>query len=106
MSSRSSRTAARSISAYLGISGGDIAPEIAHALNLPVTQGVLIERVLSGGPAADAGIKGATGQATIAGQTFPVGGDIITKVDGKPISGMDDVISAVNDAQARRRRSR
>ena len=83
--------------AYLGISGGDITPEIAHALNLPVTQGVLIERVLSGGPASDAGIKGATGQATIAGQTFPVGGDIITKVDGKPISGMDDVVSDVND---------
>src|SRR4051794_2799754 len=83
--------------AYLGISGGDITPDIAHALNLPVTQGVLIERVLSGGPADDAGIKGATGQATIAGQTFPVGGDIITKVDGKPIAGMDDVVSAVND---------
>jgi S1-C subfamily serine protease len=82
--------------AYLGISGGDITPDIAHALNLPVTQGVLIERVLSGGPADDAGIKGATGQATIAGQTFPVGGDIITKVDGQPITGMDDVISAVN----------
>jgi S1-C subfamily serine protease len=82
--------------AYLGISGGDITPDIAHALNLPVTQGVLIERVLSGGPADDAGIKGATGQATVAGQTFPVGGDIITKVDGKQISGMDDVIAAVN----------
>jgi S1-C subfamily serine protease len=82
--------------AYLGISGGDITPDIAHALNLPVTQGVLIERALNGGPADDAGIKGATGQATIAGQTFPVGGDIITKVDGKPITGMDDVISAVN----------
>src|SRR4051794_22156972 len=85
--------------AYLGISGGDITPEIAHALNLPVTQGVLIERVLSGGPADDAGIKGATGQATVAGQTFPVGGDIITKVDGKEISGMDDVISAVAEHQ-------
>jgi S1-C subfamily serine protease len=83
--------------AYLGITGGDITPEIAHALNLPVTQGVLIERVLDGGPADAAGIKGATGQATIAGQTFPVGGDIITKVDGKPITGMDGVVSAVND---------
>jgi S1-C subfamily serine protease len=83
--------------AYLGISGGDITSDIAHALNLPVEQGVLIERVLSGGPAADAGIKGATGQATISGQTFPVGGDIITKVDDKAISGMDDVVSAVNE---------
>jgi S1-C subfamily serine protease len=83
--------------AYLGISGGDITPEIARALNLPVEQGVLIERVLANGPADDAGIKGPTGQATIAGQTFPVGGDIITKVDGKDITGMDDVISAIND---------
>ncbi len=81
---------------YLGISGEDIDPQIAQALNLPASQGVLVARVLSGGPADDAGIKGATGQATIAGQTFPVGGDIITKVDGKTITGMDDVISAVN----------
>jgi S1-C subfamily serine protease len=83
--------------AYLGITGGDITPDIAQALNLPVDQGVLVEQVLGGGPADDAGIKGATGQATIAGQTVPIGGDIITKVDGKQISGMNDVISAVND---------
>jgi S1-C subfamily serine protease len=83
--------------AYLGISGGDITPSIAQALNLPVQQGVLVEQVLNGGPADDAGIKGATGQATIGGQTVPIGGDIITKVDGKQITGMDDVISAVNE---------
>jgi putative serine protease PepD len=82
--------------AYLGLSGGDITPSIAQALNLPVQQGVLIEQVLNGGPADDAGINGATGQATIGGQTIPIGGDIITKVDGKQITGMDDVISAVN----------
>ena len=40
--------------------------------------------------------SGATGQATIGGQTVPIGGDIITKVDGKQITGMDEVISAVN----------
>jgi putative serine protease PepD len=82
--------------AYLGISGGDITPSIAQALNLPVQQGVLVEQVLSGGPADDAGIKGATGQATIGGQTVPIGGDIITKVEGKQITGMDEIISAVN----------
>jgi S1-C subfamily serine protease len=81
---------------YLGISGEDIDPQIAQALNLPASEGVMVARVLSGGPADDAGIKGATGQATISGQTFPVGGDLITKVDGKTITGMDDVISAVN----------
>jgi S1-C subfamily serine protease len=82
--------------AYLGITGGDITPDVAQALNLPVDQGVLVEQVLDGGPADDAGIEGASGEATIGGQTVPVGGDIITKVDGKEVTGMEDVISAVN----------
>jgi S1-C subfamily serine protease len=85
--------------AYLGVSGGSITPEIANALNLPVDQGVLVEQVLQNGPADDAGIKGPTGEATVAGQTIPVGGDIITKVDGKAVTGMDELISLVDDHQ-------
>ena len=83
--------------AYLGITGGDITSEIAQALNLPVERGVLVERVFSGGPADAAGIKGATGQGTVAGESFPVGGDIITRVNGKEVTGMEEVISAVDD---------
>jgi S1-C subfamily serine protease len=83
--------------AYLGITGGDITSEIARALELPVDQGVLVERVFPGGPADSAGIKGATGQATVAGESYPVGGDVITKLDGKELTGMDEVISAVNE---------
>src|SRR4051812_25975953 len=83
--------------AYLRISGGDITPHIAPALNLPLTQGVVIAQGLSGGPPHRARTKGAAGPATVAGQSFPVGGDIITKIDGKEITGMDDVISAGNE---------
>jgi S1-C subfamily serine protease len=83
--------------AYLGITGADITPEIANALELPVDEGVLVERVLGNGPADDAGIKGATGDATVDGQTFPAGGDIITEVDGKEVAGMEDLISIVNE---------
>jgi S1-C subfamily serine protease len=83
--------------AYLGISGADITPEVARALNLPVDQGVLVEQVLANGPADDAGIKGPTGEATVAGQTIPSGGDIITEIDGKAVTGMDDLISVVNE---------
>jgi S1-C subfamily serine protease len=83
--------------AYLGISGASITPEIAQALNLPVDEGVLVEQVLQNGPADNAGIKGPTGQATVAGQTIPIGGDIITKIDGKTVTGMDDLTSVVND---------
>ncbi|HEX5893189.1 MAG TPA: PDZ domain-containing protein, partial [Solirubrobacterales bacterium] len=67
------------------------------ALELPVDQGVLVERVLSGGPADEAGIHGATGETTIGGQTYPTGGDIITRVDGEEVTGMEEVISTVNE---------
>jgi S1-C subfamily serine protease len=83
--------------AYLGISGGDLTPQIANALNLSVEHGALIERVVPDGPADDAGLRGATGEGTIGGQTFPVGGDVITQVDGRDVEGMEDVISAVNE---------
>jgi S1-C subfamily serine protease len=83
--------------AYLGITGGELTPEVARALELPVDQGVLVERVLSGGPADEAGIQGATGEATIGGQTYPTGGDVITRVEGKEVTGMEEVISAVNE---------
>jgi S1-C subfamily serine protease len=81
--------------AYLGITGADITPGIAQALNLPVSRGAMVEQAFKGGPAADAGIQGASGEATIQGQSFPIGGDIIVAIDGKQVSSMDDVIKAV-----------
>jgi S1-C subfamily serine protease len=83
--------------AYLGIRGASITAEIADALNLPVDEGVLIEQVLQNGPADEAGIKGPTGEATTAGQTVPIGGDIITEIDGKAVIGMDELTSVVDD---------
>ena len=85
--------------AYLGVTGGDITSAVAEALDLPTDHGVVVEQAFEGGPAADAEIQGADGQATVQGQTVPVGGDIITKIDGKEIEGMEDVISTVNSAQ-------
>ena len=84
--------------AYIGISGGSLTPEAANALKLAVDQGVLVESVVQNGPAAKAGIKGATGETTVGGESFPSGGDVITELDGEPLAGMDDLISAVNAA--------
>src|SRR6476619_2409380 len=84
--------------AYLGISGGTITPDLAKALNLPVKEGVLVNEVVKGGPADQAGIKGGDTSATIEGASFRLGGDVITEVDGKKITGMEEVINAVNAA--------
>jgi S1-C subfamily serine protease len=85
--------------AYLGISGADVTPEIASALDLPVKQGAMVAEALNGGPASDAGIRGAGGEASIGGQRFPIGGDIIVAIDGKQVSGMDEVTQAVDSHQ-------
>jgi S1-C subfamily serine protease len=84
--------------AYLGISGGSITPDLAKALKLPVEDGVLVNEVVKGGPADQAGVKGGDTSATIEGASFRLGGDIITEVDGEKVSGMEEVINAVNAA--------
>jgi S1-C subfamily serine protease len=85
--------------AFLGISGADLTPQIAQVLNLPIKQGALVQSVVNGSPADDAGIKAGNAEMTIDGQQLRAGGDVITAVDGKPVSGMDDVVSAVDSKQ-------
>jgi S1-C subfamily serine protease len=82
--------------AFLGINGGTITPALAKAVNLPVNKGVLVAEVVKGGPADKAGLRGGTTEATIEGASFQLGGDIITEVNGEPISSMEDVIDAVD----------
>jgi S1-C subfamily serine protease len=84
--------------AYLGISGGSITPDLAKALKLPVDSGVLINEVVKGGPADEAGLKGGDTSATIEGANLRLGGDVITEVEGEAVSGMEEVINAVNAA--------
>jgi S1-C subfamily serine protease len=86
--------------AFLGISGADVTPEIADALNLSVDEGALVQRVVADGPADQAGIQAGDQEVAVAGQQLVAGGDVITAVDGEPVTGMDDVIAAVNTKQA------
>jgi S1-C subfamily serine protease len=87
--------------AYLGISGTDLTPQIAKVLNLSVDQGALVQAVTPDGPAAKAGVKGGSGNATVtvAGQQLRAGGDVITAIDGKPVQTMTDVIETISSKQ-------
>jgi S1-C subfamily serine protease len=82
--------------AFLGITGADVTPQIADVLNLPVSQGALVQSVVPGGPADDAGVKAGTAQVTIDGLKLRAGGDVITAVDGHTVKTMDDVATAVD----------
>ncbi|HEU4904711.1 MAG TPA: PDZ domain-containing protein, partial [Solirubrobacterales bacterium] len=84
--------------AYLGITGGELTPDVAKALKISEEEGVLVNEVVKGGPADEAGIKGGDTSATIEGASFKLGGDVITAVNGEEVSGMEEVINAVNAA--------
>ena len=85
--------------AFLGISGADVTPQLADVLNLPVEQGALVQSVVSGGPADEAGVKGGDATVSVGGQRVRAGGDVITAIDGEDVTGMDDVIGVVNQKQ-------
>ena len=86
--------------AYLGITGGDVTPEVAKALELSVEEGAVVSDALDGGPADKAGIRGSDREVTVDGQSFPAGGDVIVAIDGEPITGMEEVIAVVDSRQA------
>jgi S1-C subfamily serine protease len=85
--------------AWLGISGGSITPALAKAINLPVSEGVIVQTVEKDGPADKAGIEGGNTKATIEGAEVSLGGDIITEINGKKIAGMEELIEVVNKAK-------
>ncbi|MEM3703933.1 MAG: trypsin-like peptidase domain-containing protein, partial [Candidatus Bathyarchaeia archaeon] len=74
---------------WLGAVGVDMTYEIAKIMGVNVTYGWLITQVTSGGPAANAGLRGGTKQVQIAGEYVTVGGDIIIAIDDARITNID-----------------
>jgi serine protease Do len=68
--------------ATLGISADDLTPQLAQYFGVKQGKGVLVSEVTNGGPADKAGLKA---------------GDVIVQVDGKPISGVEELRAALND---------
>jgi S1-C subfamily serine protease len=75
----------------LGIDGYTVTEELASALDLPANQGILIARVLRGGSAERAGLRGADQMLVIYNERILVGGDILTQIDGKEVNSMDEL---------------
>lgn len=82
--------------AYLGVDTTALFPGLAEALELPVEEGLLVERVVPGSPAARAGLRGGT-QAVIAGmRRILLGGDVLVAFDGEPITNQLDMNRFLN----------
>ena len=85
--------------ATLGVEGRALWPGLAEALNLSVETGILVERVVPGGPAAQAGIRGGNKSVLAGLQELRIGGDVLTAVNGKPISTQMDLNLLLNRAK-------
>jgi len=68
--------------ATLGISADDLTPQLAQYFGVKQGKGVLVSEVTTGGAADKAGLKA---------------GDVIVQVDGKPISGVEELRTALNE---------
>jgi S1-C subfamily serine protease len=75
--------------AYLGVSMQTISDELADSFRLPTEDGVLIASVEPGSPADEAGLRGGDNQVILNGETYILGGDVVTEVDGQPVSTLE-----------------
>lgn len=82
---------------YLGITSRENLrlADLADRLGVDVKQGVLVFSVAPGGPAERAGLRGGdeNNVAIIDGVPVPLGGDIITAIDGVLVKDFGDLIS-------------
>jgi S1-C subfamily serine protease len=81
----------------LGVEPQPVTPALRQILHLPAASGMLVAGVEPGSGAARAGLRGGKRQVTVAGETYVVGGDVIARIDGEPVSSLDrlrDLVSA------------
>jgi S1-C subfamily serine protease len=82
--------------AYLGLGAQSIDAELAALFNLPVKRGLLVQNVRVGSAAARAGLRPATQQVTVAGESWGLGGDIIVAANGRAVSNVAQLRDLVN----------
>jgi S1-C subfamily serine protease len=84
---------------YIGITAQPVSKTAAKLFHLPVSHGLLVAGVQPGSGAAKAGLRPAKQSATLAGETYPLGGDLIATVDGAPLYTIDQLRDAIANKQ-------
>jgi S1-C subfamily serine protease len=87
---------------FLGVQTLDIGPNQAEFLrqqgmDIPVDQGLLVVSVISGGPAEQAGVRGGNETVRVSNLELPIGGDMITAIDGRPVASLQDMTVYLED---------
>jgi S1-C subfamily serine protease len=83
---------------WIGIEGLTITPAAVRLLGLSCHEGVLLVALQPDGPAALAGLRGGDHVVPIPGSaagSVVAGGDVITRLGGRVVAGMTDVVDVV-----------
>ena len=60
---------------------------------------MIVATVRQGSGAAGAGLKAATSEVTVEGESWPAGGDVIVKVDGEPVPTVERLVDLIASKQ-------
>jgi S1-C subfamily serine protease len=85
---------------YLGITGHEVVPALANALDLPVREGIMVVEVSPGSPAQRAGIRGGDRAIQVGNMILRVGGDIITEIDNVKVHTFEELSDIIDAKQS------
>ncbi len=80
---------------WMGASFMTLTADFARALKIPVERGVMLVEVVRNGPAHRAGLRGGNARAQVGNHVLLVGGDIITKMNGKELMDADSAVREI-----------
>jgi S1-C subfamily serine protease len=83
--------------AYIGVSTQPLYPQLADKLGIDTEFGALIANVVPGGPAAKAGLRGATGEIRFQAAEYETGGDVIVEIEGQEVTEPDSLIKLIDE---------
>jgi S1-C subfamily serine protease len=86
----------------LGIDVIEITPQLAELFGLPSRVGALVQDVFEDSPAHAAGVRAGNRTIVLGDEIYVVGGDVITAVNGKPISSLLDFRKELVKSRSRR----
>ena len=82
---------------YLGVETLTVWPQLAERIDLNVNTGALVQQVVDGSPAEDAGLEAGDEEISFQGQdSIAVGGDLIVAVDGKRLTREHDLADEIS----------
>ena len=84
----------------LGIVSYGIGPDLASQMGLAVDSGVLVQKVIPGGAAAQAGRRGGNPQAYVGNTPIMLGGDLIVGIDGHQVTDPEEINAIIEKHQA------